>query len=180
VSRPGLAVVALVAAVLAGCDGGAADLDGNPADVAACDDLRERENELIDVANDVLGRLADAGDDAARRDAIAAGFDDLVAVLEAQRVGEVEPAVRDALVAGAEAAVAELEDERSRFLAAHPQGVSPEDERGVAGELQTAVEKAFSDLEPSRAAYRDAGLDAATDADPDCRFVTQRGDPAAG
>jgi len=73
--------------------------------------------------------------------------------------------------------VAELEDERDAFAAEVPV-VTADDERGRAGQLQNALEKAFSVLEPPRAAYVDAGLADAIDADPDCRFVTQRADPA--
>lgn len=167
-----IAVVALVPA----CGGD--DVDGAPAALAACDDLRARQGELIDIANEVLGRLADAEDDRTRYEAVASGYDRLVAAAEAQEVGEVEPEVRDALVAGAAAAVDELADERRRHQEAHAGGVSAEDERGVAGGLQNALEKAFSELEVPRAAYRQAGLATATDEDPDCRFVTQRGDPA--
>lgn len=173
--------VALACAGLSGC---AADDEAGPparAGVPVCDDLRRRENELIAVANDALAEVGAASDDASRRRAIAAGYERLVRTLGAQVVDVrgVDRALGRALSEGAAAAVEELRGEHDRFLAANPVGVSAADERGVVGELQTALEKAFSELEPPREAYRRAGLAEATDADPDCRFVTQRGDPSA-
>lgn len=168
-----------VALVLAGC----ADGTGEPAaaeEVAVCADLRARENELIRVANDVLSDLAQADGDAARAAALAEGYDRLLATLAAQEPADVpgQPELSARLVAGQESAVAGLRDERDRFVG-EVRAVSQADEHGRAGELQTALEKVFSDLEPPRSAYVAAGLDDDVDADPGCRHVTQRADPAA-
>lgn len=176
--------VLLACALLLGCTTGEADdptAAEADADVAVCDDLRRRENELIAVANQALAEVGAATDDGARRRAIAEGYERLLATIEAQAVAaeDVDPALRQALRDGAAAAADELRDERDGFLAAHPDGVAAADERGVVGALQTALEKAFSNLEPPREVYRRAGLAEATDADPDCRFVTQRRDPSA-
>jgi hypothetical protein len=51
-------------------------------------------------------------------------------------------------------------------------------QRSAVAELQNALEKALPELEPPRSTYVAAGLDGAIDADPGCRHVTQRGDPA--
>lgn len=148
-------------------------------EVAACDDLRRRENELIAVVNDALGELAAAETDLTRAEAVVRGFDRLIALADDQvsTITTPEPDITRALVSGAETAVAELQDERDRFVA-EVDVVSAADEHGRAGQLQNALEKAFSDMEPPRAVYADAGLAEAIDADPDCRFVTQRADPA--
>ena len=177
--QKGAAGVLVVAMVLAGCG----TEEGEPAataEVAVCADLRARENELIHVANDALSALARAEGDVARAEALADGYDRLVAALAAQEPMVVpgEPDLTDRLTAGQRAAVAELEGERDRF-AAEVRAVTQIDERGRAGELQNALEKAFSELEPPRSAYVAAGLDEVIDADPGCRHVTQRGDPAS-
>lgn len=165
-------------ATLSGCGGDDAD-EVAIAEVAVCDDLRRRENVLIAVVNEALDELADADDDQARTEAIARGFDRLIAVLTDQ-VGTVttaEPALTDQLNAGTEAALAELEDERALFVD-EVDAVTAADEHGRASQLQNALEKAFSLMEPPRSAYVAVGLDRAIDVDPDCRFVTQRGDPS--
>lgn len=171
-------VVALALLGVAGCGDGD-DEAAAVEEVAVCDDLRQRENELIGAVNEALAALGDAEDDEARTAAIADGFDRLVEIASAQaadvRAGD--DGLADALARGAQAAVAELEDERDAFAAEVPV-VTQADEHGRAGELQNALEKAFSVLEPPRSAYVDAGLAEAIDADPDCRFVTQRADPA--
>ena len=174
----GVVGVLVLATVLAGCSRD----DVQPAafaEVAVCADLRARQNELIRVANDALSALARAEDDVARAAALAVGYDRLLDTLAAQEPMVVpgKPALTDRLEAGQRAAVAELEDERHRFLA-EVRAVTRSDERGRAGELQNALEKAFSELEPPRSAYVAAGLDEAIDADPGCRHVTQRRDPA--
>jgi len=177
--RAGTVVVgALVLAALAGCGADEAEPVATE-EVAVCADLRQRENELIGVANDALAALGRAEDDGARAAALAEGYDRLVESLAAQEPMVVagEPDLSEQLAAGQRAAVAELEEERDRF-AAEVRAVTQTDERGRAGELQNALEKAFSELEPPRSAYVAAGLGAAIDADPGCRHVTQRGDPA--
>jgi hypothetical protein len=169
-----------VALVSGGCGDGGGSAEPR-AEVAACDDLRRRENELIAVANEVLADLGAATDDAARTAAIAAGYERLAA-LAAEQVSTVAPAVeeglREALVDGASTAATELARQRDRIVA-RGLVVTRTDERGRAGELQNALEKAFSNLEPPRSVYRSVGLADATDQDPDCRFVTQRADPAS-
>jgi len=171
--------VALGAALLAVAGCGADEAEPAAAEeVAVCTDLRTRQNELIQVANASLAELARAGDDVARAEALAAGYDRLIAALAAQEPADVpgEAELTELLAAGHEAALAELQDERDRF--ASVRAVTQSDERGRAGELQNALEKAFSALEPPRSAYVAAGLAEAIDADPGCRHVTQRGDPA--
>lgn len=166
--------------LLGSCGDGGGPVEQPGAEVEACDDLRRRENELIAVANEALAELGAATDDAGRTAAIAAGYERLAA-LAAEQVstvaGGIEPELREALVEGAATAATELADQRDR-IADRALVVTASDERGRAGELQNALEKAFSNLEPPRAAYRSVGLAEATDQDPDCRFVTQRADPA--
>lgn len=171
--------VVVLATVLAGCGN---DDDAEPAaaqEVAVCAELRARENELIRMANGVLSELARAEDDGARAAALADGYDRLVETLAAQEpvVVDGEPELTERFSAGQRSAVAELERERDRFVA-EVRAVTQADEHGRAGELQNALEKAFSELEPPRSAYLAAGMDDAIDADPGCRHVTQRGDPA--
>lgn len=166
--------------LLVGC--GEADEAGSATEVtevAVCADLRARENELIRVANEALSELARAEDDGARAGALAGGYDRLLDTLTAQDPVEVAaaPGLAQRLRAGQRAAIAALEDERDRFVAEVP-AVTQSDEQGRAGELQNALEKVFSELEPPRSAYVVAGLDGAIDADPACRHVTQRRDPA--
>ncbi|MCO8128482.1 hypothetical protein NHL50_14820 [Acidimicrobiia bacterium EGI L10123] len=168
----------VLASVLAGC--GADEEEPVAAEeVAVCADLLQRENELIQVANDALAALGRTEDDLTRAAALADGYDRLVEALVAQKpmVMPGEPDLSERLAAGQRAAIAELEGERDRFVA-EVRAVTQTDERGRAGELQNALEKAFSELEPPRSAYVAAGMDAAIDADPGCRHVTQRGDPA--
>lgn len=173
-------LVVIASAVVPACGGNDADEPrAASAEVAVCDELVRRQNELVDVANEALAALGDAADDDGRAAALEDGFDRLIVVAE-RHVTEgavADPALDDALAAGARAAVAELRDERDRF-AAEVTSVSMEDEHGRAGQFQTALEKAFSHMELPRAHYEAAGLAAATDDDPDCRFVTQRADPA--
>ena len=171
-------VAFLCVATLSGCGGDDADEVATP-EVAVCDDLRRRENVLIGVVNEALAELSDAGDDQARTEAIARGFDRLISVLadQAGTVTTSEPALTDQLNAGTAAALAELEEERDRF-ADEVDVVTLADEHGRASQLQNALEKAFSLMEPPRSAYVAVGLGRAIDVDPDCRFVTQRGDPA--
>ncbi|HSP02130.1 MAG TPA: hypothetical protein VLR27_01425 [Acidimicrobiales bacterium] len=173
-----MAGAVVLATVLAGCG----DDDAEPAaaeEVAVCAELRQRENELIQVANEALSELARAEDDETRAAALADGYDRLVETLAAQDpvVVDGEPELTERFAAGQRSAVAELERERDRFVA-EVRAVTQADEHGRAGELQNALEKAFSELEPPRSAYVAAGLDEAIDADPGCRHVTQRGDPA--
>lgn len=174
------ALTLALATVLAGCGDGDGPVEQPGAGVAACDDLRRRENELIVAANEALAELGDATDDAGRTAAIAAGYERLAA-LAAEQVSTVAPGIdaelREALVAGAATAAAELAAQRDRIVD-RALLVTASDERGRAGELQNALEKAFSNMEPPRAVYRSVGLADATDEDPDCRFVTQRADPA--
>lgn len=172
------AVRGLVLAMVAGCGTDEAEPVATE-EVAVCGDLRQRENELIRVANDVLAELGRAEDDDTRAAALAGGYDRLVEALEAQEPMVVpgEPELSERLAAGHRAAIVELEGERDRFVA-EVRAVTQTDERGRAGELQNALEKAFSELEPPRSAYVAAGMDAAIDADPGCRHVTQRRDPA--
>ena len=171
-------VVVLTLATVAGCGADEAEPAATE-EVAVCADLRQRENELIRVANEALAALGRAEDDDTRAAALADGYDRLVETLAAQDPLAVpgEPELSERFAAGQRAAVAELERERDRF-AAEVRAVTQTDERGRAGELQNALEKAFSELEPPRSAYVAAGMDAAIDADPGCRHVTQRGDPA--
>ncbi|HAS09118.1 MAG TPA: hypothetical protein DCS55_01145 [Acidimicrobiaceae bacterium] len=171
-------VVVLTLATVAGCGADEAEPAATE-EVAVCADLRQRENELIRVANEALAALGRAEDDEARAAALADGYDRLVETLAAQDpvVVDGEPELSERLAAGHRAAIVELEGERDRFVA-EVRAVTQTDERGRAGELQNALEKAFSELEPPRPAYVAAGMDAAIDADPGCRHVTQRGDPA--
>lgn len=176
-ARRSLAAIALLVGASFGCASG--EDAPPPAEVAVCVDLRAQENELIQVANEALSVLAGAEDDGGRAAALAAGYDRLVDALAAQEPVVVPdaPALTDRLAAGHAAAVESLAGERDRFVA-EVRSVAQSDERGRAGELQNALEKAFSELEPPRSAYVDAGLAEAIDADPGCRHVTQRGDPA--
>lgn len=176
--RAAVAGLLAVATLLTGCGTD----DAQPAaaeEVAVCTDLRQRENELIQVANEALSELARAEDDGARAAALADGYGRIVETLAAQEpvVVDGEPELTEQLAAHQRSAVAELEGERDRFVA-EVRAVTQADEHGRAGELQNALEKAFSELEPPRSAYVAAGLDDAIDADPGCRHVTQRGDPA--
>jgi hypothetical protein len=174
-----LGVAVAVALVLGGCGDGGEQGEAS-AEVAACDDLRQRENALIAVANEALADLGAATDDVTRAQAIASGYERLAALAaeQAQTAGaDAEPELREPLSEAAARAATELAAQRDR-ISDRGLVVTQSDERGRAGELQNALEKAFSNLEPPRSVYRSAGLAEATDQDPDCRFVTQRADPA--
>lgn len=155
------------------------DDDATPEPVAECAGLRDRENELIEVANETLAAVGDSEDATERAVLLVNGFGELIDTARAQvdAVESSEPTLEEALRTGARAAVTSLERERDEFSATVPV-VTDEDERGRVGQFQNALEKAFSEMEPPRSVYESVGLDEAIDDDPTCEFVTQRADPA--
>ncbi len=176
----GRLVRALVAVLLvAGTASCSNDGAATPAEVPECADLRARENVLIDSVNETLAAVGDTDDETERAIVLVDGFDDLIDLARShiEGIASSDPALEEALRAGGRAAVDQLASERDEFAASVPV-VTEDDERGRVGEFQNALEKAFSNLEPARSVYVDAGLGDAIDADPTCEFVTQRADPA--
>lgn len=194
-ARRGLAATAVAGAALlaaaAGCGGGDAAVptttappvrEPGPGAVAAtvCADLRAWEGEAIDAVNAAAAEVA-ASDEPARRAAvILGGFDELVTLTASHRDGIADldlgagpdaDRLRAELVEGADEAVRQLEAERRQFEEEAPV-VSDDDERGRVGQFFNALEKAFSNVEPSPRYVGDA-LAAAFRAEEACEFVVE-------
>lgn len=145
-----------------------------------CGLLREYVNDTADIANRAATLVSSSPDPVARRDAVLAGFDELIERSEQHRdvVGTIDPTdlylggpLLADLVTGAEQAIAELRDERTLF--ATLDGIADGDRSGRVGQFFNALEKAMSVVEPAPTDYPDDALLAALADEPTCRFVVQ-------
>ena len=145
-----------------------------------CGLLRDYVNDTADIANKVAALVSTSPDPVARRDALVAGFDELLTRSAQHRdtVGAIDPAtlylgerlVAD-LLAGADQAIAELLEEQA--LLATLDGITDGDRTGRVGQFFNALEKAMSVVEPAPTDYPDEALLRALAAEPACRFVVQ-------
>jgi hypothetical protein len=177
------AAIALVSACGGGTDGAAPEPAAPTAEAAArevCGALRTWTNEMVDRANAAAAAAAAAPTGDARAAALAAGFDDLLANLTALEkpitgvalpAGEPWARLRADLLAGPGEARAELLEERDALAAVG--AIADDDERGRVSQFFNALEKTFSLVEPSLAAYADPPMRAAFADEPACRHVVQ-------
>lgn len=145
-----------------------------------CGLLRDYVNDTADIANRAAALVSGSPDPVARRDAVLAGFDELIKRSEQHRdtVGAIDAAdlylgdqVLPDLLGGAEQAISELRQEKTLF--ATLDGIADGDRAGRVGQFFNSLEKAMSVVEPTPTDYPDDDLLAALAAEPACRFVVQ-------
>jgi hypothetical protein len=145
-----------------------------------CSLLEDWNNDLTEVFNATSAEITDADDPATSVDVLVGGFDDMIAVAEANRddLDDLDlPATdeRDDLVAelraGADESIAVLEEERAEAAALPP--IDIDDQAGAIGGASVGLERATSVLEPSIGSYDDEALRDAFATEERCENVIQ-------
>jgi hypothetical protein len=145
-----------------------------------CSLLRDWNNDLTEVFNATSATITDADDPATSVGVLVGGFDDMIAVAEANRddLDDLDlPAVeeRDDLIAelaaGADESIAVLESERDEAAALPP--IEIDDQAGAIGGASVGLERATSVLEPSIGELEDETLRDAFAAEDGCAQVIQ-------
>jgi hypothetical protein len=145
-----------------------------------CSLLRDWNNDLTEVFNATSAAITDADDPATSVDVLVGGFDDMIAVAEANRdeLDDVDlPTVdeRDDLIAeleaGADESIAVLEEERADAAALPP--IEIDDQGGAIGGASVGLERATSVLEPSIGDYDEETLRDAFATEDGCAQVIQ-------
>lgn len=145
-----------------------------------CSLLEDWNNDLTEVFNSTSAAITDADDPATSVDVLVGGFDDMIALAEANRddLDDLDlPAIdeRDDLIAelraGADESIAVLEEERADADALPP--IDIDDQAGAIGGASVGLERATSVLEPSIGAYDDETLREAFATEERCENVIQ-------